>query len=390
MLNDQENKNNQPLKIIFDTNILREDPNRTQPALKAVERLMRNTGATLFLPYVVVQEFLTHQKLQLDEVTETLRSSLISFKRKTALCEAAQESSEKLLSEAEHLKESTYATIENNFYSWCSNYNVQIIDVTEKESRAVLDAYFTGEKPFSRIKERKDFPDAYIYQQIKRLATQFNQVNFISKDKNLADSLKEFSNIRILDSIEMLTETREFSSSLLNTEVSKNLNYIMENLKVHEEILFDHLSQKILYELSHPQIGRPGDVFTFDQNFIENVYCDAPETFQISKLFYYGNGEFGVQFSVEVVFEVNSPHYPSELNSYNEYRSSIDNLFESEDAMINYESDNKLNYEAHGLASLYISTNDLERFLNGKELVSILTSSELNLVKILKVNQGHY
>ncbi|RUO63954.1 hypothetical protein SAMN06297229_1880 [Pseudidiomarina planktonica] len=387
MTNNNQYKNSDPLKIIFDTNILREDPSRTQPALKAVERLVRSTGATLFLPYVVVQEFLTHQKLQLDDAAETLNGSLISFMRKSTAYEPAQTSSNKLLSEIESLREAAFTAIEKNFYDWCEEYNVQVVEVTEKQAKDVLEAYFTGSNPFTKIKERKDFPDAYIYQQVKGLADKFNQVNFISKDKKLTACLREISGVRILDSIEMLTETKEFKSSLLDSEVSRNLMFIMSNLRVHDDIFFERLNTKVLFELTHPQIGRPGDVYIFEHSIIENVYCDAPETFQILKLFYYGNGEFGVQFSIEVIFEINSPHYPGEVHSYNEYRSSIDDLFDSEDALINFESDNKLSYEAHGLASLFILPNDLEQFIDGKDLTTILRLSELSLNKILRVNK---
>src|SRR5690606_14136233 len=70
----------------------------------------------------------------------------------------------------EEFRAKAEAEVASSLSKWAKYINAQIHATQPHHGDLVLNAYFSGDAPFSQPKERKDFPDAFIYESIKDLA----------------------------------------------------------------------------------------------------------------------------------------------------------------------------------------------------------------------------
>ena len=90
---------------------------------------------------------------------------------------------------------------EKNEEYWKKFFQYAVIDNFDCEmSENVLNAYFEGESPFSSPKCRKDIPDAFIYETLKKLANKY-EIIFVCADKNLRCKCNELKNVTGYESL---------------------------------------------------------------------------------------------------------------------------------------------------------------------------------------------
>lgn len=75
-----------------------------------------------------------------------------------------------------------------------------IDDFDCKMSERVLNAYFDGDSPFSVPKCRKDIPDAFIYESLKKLTNEY-EIVFVCADHNLRSKCAELTNVTGYESL---------------------------------------------------------------------------------------------------------------------------------------------------------------------------------------------
>jgi hypothetical protein len=90
---------------------------------------------------------------------------------------------------------------EKNEEYWELFFQNAVVDNFDcKMSENVLNAYFDGESPFSDPKCRKDIPDAFIYEALKKLTSKY-EIFFICADKNLRCKCNELKKVTGYESL---------------------------------------------------------------------------------------------------------------------------------------------------------------------------------------------
>lgn len=105
---------------------------------------------------------------------------------------------------------------------WKSFFRDAVIDGFPcSTSQNVLDSYFSGAAPFSAPKCRKDIPDAFIYEELKNLASKC-EVVFICGDNNLRKNCECLENVQCFDSL------KEFRNSVYGCSINQQYENIIE------------------------------------------------------------------------------------------------------------------------------------------------------------------
>ena len=92
--------------------------------------------------------------------------------------------------------------------------------------------YFAGDPPFKSLKSRDDIPDAFIFQQIKKIS-ESGLTYIVSNDKNLTKECSKLSNTVVFN------EWDEFLNDKIIMDLQSQLNEINVNAKVPKNTIGD-------------------------------------------------------------------------------------------------------------------------------------------------------
>ena len=171
------------IDVVIDTSIYRADPKREKAAFRVLNKLATNGYVRVHIPHVVEREFSTQQLTSLESTFGEARKFVSSARKRVS--ESLTQEVNGIDKHIEAFRAKAEAEVASSLSKWASDINAEIHATQPHHGELVLNAYFSGDAPFSQPKERKDFPDAFIYESIRDLAKLKGTVHVVSADENL-------------------------------------------------------------------------------------------------------------------------------------------------------------------------------------------------------------
>ena len=196
--------------VVLDTTVLRSDPMRRSSALKSLTRLATYGKIQIHLSDVTRREFVSYREQEFDVAIAEAKKCLTKLRE---IC-PGEEGCEKIQQNVEDI-EKRRNQVSNHFDKWLAESKVQIHPVDAKHGAAVVDAYFGGAPPFSQIKSRKDFPDAFVFQVIQDLKGKDSPLHVITNDKNLNESIGKLGGVTVYSAVAEFAKAPALSAQVL-------------------------------------------------------------------------------------------------------------------------------------------------------------------------------
>jgi len=178
-----------PLYVTFDTNIVDENKYDFSESgtLALLGKYVEQGKIKVVLSNIVCNEIKRHLRNRAKDITSLLNNALKEIKKNT------NESFIRSIGygdriEKQNIEEAQKKAVEcfNNFIK---SLNPEILDNRNVDTESIFDAYFNYLPPFeNNDKKRKEFPDAFIANQIKTRFGTDEKVAIISKDKGFKNA----------------------------------------------------------------------------------------------------------------------------------------------------------------------------------------------------------
>ena len=355
------------MHVVIDTSVYSADPKRIKAGFEAITRLAAARRIQLHLPYYVRQELLTQQAERLSNDYNKIINAASSVLRITAhqsTCDVINQA----LGQIKELANGAVETALEELDSWIANTQTLTYELDNSHGGRVTEAYFKGAKPFSRPKQRKDFPDAFIYESIRDITSKHGTLHVIVADKNLKDACNHLDDVQTYSDIEAFIRLPECQTLLQNLDEVRNIDRIRNRLPQEVRLLENGLEEQIIDPLAGTPVTcpRPADN---EEASVLGVGAPRDTEFQFDQVEYYGEGKIGINFStVAEACEINYFIFKSDLYAMDyEVASRID---VSDWNRHYYSAEETRDVDVTGQLVLRISTEELRR--------SDLTDADLN------------
>ena len=221
------------IHVFLDTTVFRDDPLRRKAPFKVIERLAELGKVEIHVSDISRREFITQQEHHFDEQIGKLLSAIKDLRTKIP--------NEQLLAGLQREVATVQAkreTIATEFDGWLSRVNAHVHPIAEHHGASVVEKYFMGLPPFTKVKSRNDYPDAFIWEAVVDVAKEAKAPNLVTNDgplsNNIADipgvtahkSLHDFVAISSLEDLLKRTENLDKILSFFASDATKTANYI--------------------------------------------------------------------------------------------------------------------------------------------------------------------
>jgi len=194
-----------PITITIDTNIIDStnydlsDDSKLQVLLK----LVKEGKVKVVLSDIVLREALSHLKKKTTKAYSQVREN------RNQLLKIADESLINAVGLEKYVeipdKEKMIKLAYERFHQYVSDLNVEVLDLSSIDINEIIDDYFEIRFPFENDgKKRKEFPDAFVINQIKHNYPDEASLVVLSHDKGFKAGCRRYGNYEILDSLDEL------------------------------------------------------------------------------------------------------------------------------------------------------------------------------------------
>ncbi|MFK5894592.1 MAG: hypothetical protein QM504_15330 [Pseudomonadota bacterium] len=325
---------------------------------------------TLHVPYVIEREFQTQQREIYSKDLDKSLAGLTSLSNKL-LSDDISDKINNIKNQLTKEKNNVLSDSENQFISWLKSINANRLPLCIKQAQSALDSYFDGKPPFKSIKKRDDIPDGFIYQSVMLLAEEATQIHVVSDDNNLRAALDSDRSVFTYKSLPEFIESKLVQDALKEVDLVNNIDAIsesLERLETSNNIITETISSIIGQKILWKDIGTN----PYDEYIINGYY--EPESIQLDfdDFSYYGNGKFGVPFTLNImvsaVFYILKSEYYSMQNDGVHLPSVTDNN------EYTYEAEDEFNVKVEGTVSIDLSANnidlnDIKKYISDEEIV---------------------
>ncbi|WP_425641858.1 PIN domain-containing protein [Marinomonas gallaica] len=299
-------------RIILDTNIYhseRTDSSRMQMLL----RLVKSGDVKIIVPEVVAKEYLTKRVLEAEALRESIQSDFRKL-RNTKVC-----GDEFVFSSTDIRIKNAISDIGLSLENFLNSEGVELYKIENTSIAEIFDDYFSGRGAFKEKKRRQDFPDAVIFDCIKKVSKEY-PVIVITEDKHLASVCSEIEQCSVKNSLNDLFSDPVFSQKLedLNSK-DKKTNEILHLLSTTksavclENYISEYQKEDILnYEFYYDRIELPYEIEDVFSEFKEEavqakiLYFENGGDLFIKSSEYLGNNNYSVSFSIECCSELHA------------------------------------------------------------------------------------
>ncbi len=288
--------------VLIDTNIYRKCPARNDLPFKALERLCKAGVVTLYLPYVVEREVQTQQ---IEVYKKELAGAIsgIDGLLKKVLSTAHKTKARAIKDELCALQQPILAEVEADLPTWVESIGGKRLPVTAQDAQSAMEAYFLGMPPLTQPKDRKDIPDAFIFQNIRQLAITDVPLSVIAEDGKVFNASEALDGVKAYKSLAAFIELPEIQDEILELDVIANLPALRVAFKSEEDesrevsYLLDNdigkmLCGRMVYSRSIPDDNNEGMITSYGEPTELSLDYDD--------LHYFGNGEFGLPFEFDM------------------------------------------------------------------------------------------
>lgn len=293
------------IDLVLDTNIYRHDPKRISLVFAAIERLSHAKVLLLHIPYVVEREFQTQQREIYSNSLKKAISGLSGLSRKklsTAILDELNKMKNKLEQESGNI----LLEAENEFTAWAKSINANRYPLCIDQAKDALEAYFQGKPPLSIPKVREHIPDCFIVQAIRKLSADKKSMHVVSGDKRIREAFVDNKNVTVYENLTEFIESVLIQNELKELDLLENIEGIYSSIKAYEgdrseisKVISEDIGEAIIYNtFEDPSIPDDNNEATIQS------YYDAEEIeIDFTEIFYYGNGQFGIPFSLNILVE---------------------------------------------------------------------------------------
>ncbi len=109
--------------------------------------------------------------------------------------------------------------VEDKTFSLLKQLGTDVLPISAGHGSAVMAGYFAGTPPFSGRKERKDIPDAFVFEALKELRAKTDgPILAVVHDKRLADALEAIPDVTVYPTLRELLGADDIVSALKETK----------------------------------------------------------------------------------------------------------------------------------------------------------------------------
>ncbi len=256
--------------------------------------------------------------------------------------------------------------------------NAELAPIKDHHGQKVIDAYFDGDPPFAAIKNKKDFPDAYIWENIYDLINEVDILHVVCNDGGLKKACESQEKIEIYNNLDKFIKSDKCHEKLRDIYFEEKLPEIISILKTKIPFLKEQLDGILLNQL-------PG--YTFEDYNIpddnnEAMVSSVDEAgnleIDFEKMEYYGEGFIVIPFRCNV--EVYADYYIFKGDYYclPEERIRDIGVFDHNDHY--YRAEETFNLEIQGSLSIVFDISGItesEQII--KEIDQLLENAAIDL-----------
>lgn len=308
------------IPLMLDSSTFKQVPKLNSQLFKELVKYTRVGIYKLYISEVIEREFITWIQTEaqgaFDMVTKATKSLNKYYEEPNIL--GLSLGSNLTVFAAENQINGVLKKVVNNWEEFKNKTNATVLPIDESHGKLVMNAYFSGEKPFDKIKNRSDIPDAFIYYSLLELLKSHEKVIFVTSDKRLLKNIQNekiicFENISDLfsDGPSKLDD-RYFNSLEDDNKVFTLFTIYEEEIqkKVKREIELSDLIEEIEEGLIDLVIGEYRNVSTDAVDLKVNIN-DIKNITELS---------FIVPFSASISHSVSSNATKAELSLLNDQR----------------------------------------------------------------------
>lgn len=373
------------IDVVIDTSIYRADPKREKAAFRVLTKLATNGFVRVHIPHVVEREFSTQQLSSLESTFGEAKKFVSSARKKVSESLAQEINGMDKLIEAFRTKaEEDVAT---SLSRWATDIKAEIHATKPHHGELVLNSYFNGDAPFSQPKERKDFPDAFIYETVRDLATLKVALHVVSADENLRNACSKVNGVSAYDSLEEFLKSEACVDAAHHLEHLEKLNQFRLNIASYAPEFLEHINQLLLKYLPYKQFEDPH--FKSDDNSGAVEMMDDSEEIEIdeSKIEILGVDTLIVPFSCRLGALVYYSIYAADYWTLDDNESLGINVHHNENSSDHYlEASEEVTLEIHGLFSVSFEF-DVGELINDTEtdFASYLEAADVTLEDVTSI-----
>lgn len=176
------------IDVVIDSNIYRSEGLNKSQNLALLKDMGNNNFVKIHIPWFVYKECVTESikigNEQFENAIKTINKISVQYRKENEI--------EKMQNKLTCLKNNVIDIEEKKWRDFIKISNAKLYDYDEEISTQVFEDYFEGNPPFSALKERKDIPDAFIFQDIKKISQSVDDnVYVITNDKKFKKEIEE-------------------------------------------------------------------------------------------------------------------------------------------------------------------------------------------------------
>jgi hypothetical protein len=348
------------IHVVLDTNIYRQNPDRDNAHFQALGKLSQADIVKLHIPYIVEREFQTQQREIYSKDIDKAISGLSGLSRKKLSPKFAQKIVE-IKAQVESEREKVLSDAEMQIVQWAEELKANRIPLCLDQAQNAMEAYFQGNRPLKEIKKREDIPDSFVVQSIDKILKENGNIHVVAGDKKIQESFSGSQTSKVYLSLSDFIESELIQNELKDLDVIENLEKIKEAIAIFEKetgevacrVSID-IGEKIVWETIHdPSIPDDNhDATISSYNDIDKIELD------FAKIFYFGNGKFGIPFSVKLT--VGAIYYIFKADYYcmDPEIEHVPSVSDHNDHY--YEAEDEFEVEVTGMATLCIDRDNID------------------------------
>lgn len=347
------------IHIVLDTNIYRNNPARDNLHFRALEKLSKAGLLCLHVPYVVLREFQTQQRDIYYKDLGKAVSGLAGLSRRL-LDEDILERLASAKAELEGESENILSNAESQITKWADSIGAKVHPLCLDQASLALEAYFQGKPPLKSVKNREDIPDSFIVQSILKLREDHNPIHVVAGDKKVEEAFVDEESINTYGSLSDFIESDLIQNELKEVDLIDNIGLLVAAVQQFETesseiqyFLSSNIGESIVWKtFSDPSIPDDNHEATI------NCYGEAEDIeLDFSEAGYYGNGQFGIPFSLRVTVLANYYIFKSDYYCMDPEREHVPSVSDHNDHY--FEAEEEFELCVSGLVSITIDRNNI-------------------------------
>jgi len=369
--------------VVFDTSIYRRHSSRKSASFRAFERLAESSLIQLHVPHIVEHEYLS--QLHEDYISEfnNLLKAAKNLHRKNMLVDPEKDIDQCIV-RIPNVKDKTLRHVEEELQKWLNKVGAKKHAIEPDHSSRVFESYFGGAPPFSSKKARKDIPDAFIYESIRDLHRQYNNIQAVVADDNLRNSLESQLKILTFSSLEDFVDSETCQELLKEQKVRDHFSEIKDNLEAHSYLLQQFVDSQYEERLQGEVVE---DSYIPDDNSeatIQGAYEPEDLEFDFDDIRYYGEGLLGIPFSFQT--EALTYYYLFKMDLYGLDDERIKDLSLSDHNKHYYEVEEYFTLIVNAILTVNI---DVDKLADVEDLEDIIDYDSCEIDSITSIELEH-